>query len=220
LPGSSFRLAVDVLSRDGSTPLDSATTYQVRVRALNAVGLGSASVAIKSTSSGSDATEASTHTITFTDPGARVLGSAPFTASAKSSAGSAVTIASSTPTVCTINAGSVTLVSAGKCTLVASASATATVPAASASRSFEVRQGLSAVAAGASASLRDVIAANGLVVAPNAKLSAVSKTPKVCRVVKGQVTAVRAGSCRLSVTVRTAGKSRKLDARIPVTAAK
>jgi hypothetical protein len=219
-PGSSFKLAVDVLSRDGVTTLESAATYQVRVRALNAVGLGSASLAVKSTSSGSDDTETSAHKITFTDPGARVLGSAPFTASAKSSAGSAVTIASSTPAVCTINAGSVTLVAAGTCTLVASASATATVPAASASRSFEVRQGLSAVTVGASASLRTVIAANGLIVAPQAKLSAVSKTPKVCRVAKGQVTAVRAGSCRLSVTVRTAGKIRKVDAKIPVTAAK
>lgn len=219
-PGSSFKLAVDVLSRDGVTTLESAASYQVRVRALNAVGLGSASLAVKSTSSGSDDTETSAHKITFTDPGARVLGSAPFTVSAKSSAGSAVTIASSTPAVCTVNAGSVTLIAAGTCTLVASASATSSVPAASASRSFEVRQGLSAIAVGASASLRAVVAANSLVVAPQAKLSAVSKTPKVCRVAKGQVTAVRAGSCRLSITVRTAGKIRKVDAKIPVTAAK
>jgi hypothetical protein len=196
--------------------LDAAATYSVRVRAVNAVGAGTASNAVKSSSVGGE--ESTSHKITFTDPGSKRLGSAPFTVSAKSSAGAAVTIASTTPQVCTVAANKVTLVAVGTCTLVASAAATSSVDAATASRSFAVSDKPAGLTVGSSTSLRAASADAGLSVPAKAVLSGVSKTPKVCTVSKGKITAVKAGSCRVTLTSRAGGKARKLDLRLTAVA--
>ena len=217
--GSTFRLAFDSLSRDGSTALDAAATYSVRVRAVNAVGAGTASNTVKSSSVAGDDSASSAHKITFTDPGSKRLGTAPVTLAAKSSVGAAVTLATSTPQVCTVAANKVTLLATGTCTLVASAPATANVDAATASRSFTVLDKPAGLTVGSRASLRAASVDAGLVIPAKAKLSGVSKTPKVCRVAKGKITAVKAGTCRITVTSRAKGKARKPDLR-PTTVAK
>lgn len=216
--GSAFRLAFDSLSRDGSTVLDAAATYSVRVRAVNAVGAGTASNTVKSSSVAGEESASSAHKITFTDPGSKRLGGAPFTVAAKSSVGAAVTIASTTPQVCTVAANKVTLLATGTCTLVATAPATSSVDAATASRSFTVLDKPAGLTVGSSTSLRAASVDAGLDIPAKAALSGVSKTPKVCTVVKGKVTAVKAGTCLITLTSRTGGKARKLDLRLTTVA--
>ncbi len=69
-------------------------------------------------------------TITFGALGDRTLGSAPFTVSAPASSGLAVSFSSLATTVCTVSGNTVTLVSAGTCTIRASQQGNATYAAA------------------------------------------------------------------------------------------
>jgi hypothetical protein len=71
------------------------------------------------------------------------------------------------------------------------------------------------LAVGSSTALR---AAAGPTIPAKAKLAAVSKTPKVCKVAKGKVTALKAGTCRVALTARSEGKARKLDLKITTVA--
>lgn len=219
--GSAFVVVIDTLSRDGATAVDTSVSYSVRIRAVSAVGAGSASTAIKSTTAtaGDSSSDSATHRVTFTDPGTRILGSTPFAPTATSNLGATVTVTSSTPSVCTVSAGTVTLVAAGTCTLAASAPAFKGGAATSTVRSFKVTDKISSLDVSAAASVRDLAVSSGKTVPAGAKVSASTRTPKVCRVAGGIVTAAKKGSCRLTVTVKTAGKTRKFAVTVPVVAA-
>ena len=77
--------------------------------------------------------------ITFVSPGKQKLGTPPAALVATSTSGLAVSFASTTPDVCTINGAVLSLVSAGNCTVTASqAGNTNYMPAVSVSHAFEV----------------------------------------------------------------------------------
>lgn len=65
-------------------------------------------------------TALTTQTITFTSPGAQMLGTVATALSASASSGLVVSVGSTTPAVCTVNANVLTLLVAGNCTLSAS----------------------------------------------------------------------------------------------------
>src|SRR6185437_8297741 len=76
------------------------------------------------------ATGSTPQTITFAGLNNATLGAAPFTVSATASSGRAVSLASATPTVCTVAGTLVTLVTRGSCTIIASQPGNATYAAA------------------------------------------------------------------------------------------
>jgi hypothetical protein len=83
-----------------------------------------------------------TQTITFAGPGNQVIGTPPPALVASASSGLPVTIASTTPSVCTVSGTTLTLVAAGTCTLTASQAGNATFGAASpVTRSLSVTGG-------------------------------------------------------------------------------
>ena len=78
-------------------------------------------------------------TITFPNPGNKTYGDGPLTPAPTSSAGLVVTLVSSTPSVCTVTNGVVTIIADGTCTLTASQAGDATTSAATdVTRSFTV----------------------------------------------------------------------------------
>ena len=68
--------------------------------------------------------------ISFTDPGAQTLGTAPAPLVASATSGLPVSLTSSTPAVCTVSGTALTLVSAGTCTLTANQAGNTTFAAA------------------------------------------------------------------------------------------
>jgi hypothetical protein len=113
--------------------LSNGTAYTFTVTATNSVGTSAASAASNSV------TLTASQTISFADPGGKVLGSSP-TLNATASSGLTVSFASSTPGVCTITAGGVlSTVSEGTCTIVASQGGNASYTAAAdVARSFSI----------------------------------------------------------------------------------
>jgi hypothetical protein len=110
--------------------LTNGTSYTFAVTATNAVGTGSlsaSSTAVTPTMGATTTTISPTTTtialtsqsITFNSLADRIYGVAPFAVSATATSGLTVTVASSTSSVCTVAAGSVTVIKVGTCTLVA-----------------------------------------------------------------------------------------------------
>ena len=81
----------------------------------------------------------SSQVITFVNPGERVFSSVPFTVSPNSNSNLAVTLSSITPEVCTVSGFSVTMLSAGLCSLTTSQAGDSTyAPATDVVRSFTI----------------------------------------------------------------------------------
>ncbi len=142
-------------------------------------------------------------TITFAALSSQTLGAAPFTVSATASSGLAVSYASLTTSVCTVNGTLVTLVAAGTCTIQATQAGNVNWLAATpVNQSFTVTTGaltpqtitfgpLANQTLGAAPFTISATASSGLPV------SFLSITPAVCTVNGSQVTLLAAGTCTI-----------------------
>jgi hypothetical protein len=148
-----------------------------------------------------------TQTITFTQPDATTYGAGPITLSAASSAGLTVSFASGTLTVCTVSGSSVTILTAGTCTITASQAGSSNYLAAtSVPRSFTISKAsqaaLTAVPSTSSATYRATPAATLTLSATGGSGSGAvtytSDTLSVCTVSGSTVTILAAGTCTVS----------------------
>jgi uncharacterized repeat protein (TIGR03803 family) len=137
-------------------------------------------------------------TIAFGPLANQFLGTAPFPVSATATSGLPVNLASLTPAVCTVLGNTVTLVSAGTCTIEATQPGNTTyAPAQSVDRSFQVQRVSQQIAfanlpnriLGAAPFTVSATATSGLPV------SFASLTPGVCMVSGNTVTLASAGTC-------------------------
>ncbi len=142
-------------------------------------------------------------TITFAAPANKTIGTMPFTVTATASSGLAVSFASTTLPVCTVSGATVTLVSAGTCTIQASQAGNTNYAAATpVNQSFTVLQGSQTVTFGALPNLPygtapitiAATASSGLAV------SFTSTTLPVCTVSGTTVTLVSAGTCTIQAS--------------------
>ena len=138
--------------------------------------------------------------ITFAALVNKAYGAAPFTVSATASSGLAVTFASLTAPVCTVSAGTVTLVGVGTCTIQGTQPGSASYnPAPSVSQSFTVAQGVQTItfaalagkAFGSAPFAVSATASSGLAV------TFFSLTATICTVSGNTVTLVAVGTCSI-----------------------
>ncbi|OGB85160.1 MAG: hypothetical protein A2535_02770 [Burkholderiales bacterium RIFOXYD2_FULL_59_8] len=164
--------------------------------------------------SSTPSTVLTSQTISFTTPGNQTLGVLPAALNANATSSLAVTIASATPTVCSVNGTSLTLNAAGTCTLSASQAGNASYSAApSVSYSFTVASATGVVLPAQIISFANPgaqtlgVAPAALVASSDASLSVslASSTPSVCSVSGSTLTLVAAGTC--TVTANQAGDS-------------
>ncbi|MCF8159642.1 MAG: c-type cytochrome [Polaromonas sp.] len=153
-------------------------------------------------------------TISFTSPGNQTLGVAPVALSANATSGLPVTIASTTPVVCSVSSNTLTLLAAGNCGLTASQAGNTTYSAApSVSYSFAVASATGVVLASQTISFANPGAQTlgltpvTLVASADSGLSVSlsSSTPRVCSVSGSTLTLVTAGTC--TVNANQAGNS-------------
>ena len=132
-----------------------------------------------------------------------VVGTGPYTLSASTSSGLAVSFASTTPGICAVSGSQVTLVTTGTCTIQATQGGDATYgPATPVSESFQVTLpaqtvtfgALSGQAAGTAPFALTATASSGLGV------TFASLTSGVCTVSGSTVTLVAAGTCKILAT--------------------
>ena len=144
-----------------------------------------------------------TQTINFGAVANQVVGTAPFTVSATASSGLPVSFASLTSAVCTVSVATVTLVSAGTCTIQAMQAGNIDYTAATpVDQSFQVTQvsqtitfgSLTNQALGTAPFTLSATATSGLVV------SFASTTSAVCTVSVATVTLVSVGPCTIQAT--------------------
>jgi serine protease len=140
-------------------------------------------------------------TITFELIAAQTFGITPANLSASASSGLAVTLASTTSSVCTVSGNSLTLLAAGNCSVTASQSGNSSYAAApSVTRSFSVLQGTQTISF---AALSDQVLGGG-VIAISASSSAglavslASTTPTVCALSGSNLSLLAAGTCTLT----------------------
>lgn len=142
-------------------------------------------------------------TITFAALPNRTFGDAPFTVTASASSGLPVTIASQTPTVCTIEGNTVTLLSTGTCTLRATCLGDATYNEAPfVERSFVVLKASQTISFGALANKVVGDAPFAVSASASSGLPVVlrSLTPGVCNLSGNMVTLVGAGTCSIEAS--------------------
>jgi hypothetical protein len=139
-------------------------------------------------------------TINFAAPANSTYGAAPFAVNPTATSGLPVSVASSTPAVCTITANTVSIVAAGACTLVASQGGNSNyLAAANVSRTFTVAKANQTISFGALANRPlgsppftvNASATSGLAV------TFASTTPAVCTVNGSTVTLVTQGVCTI-----------------------
>jgi RHS repeat-associated protein len=142
-------------------------------------------------------------TITFAALTAKTLGAAPFTISATASSGLAVAFTSTTTAVCTVAGTTVTLVSAGTCTLAANQAGNTnynaatqitqsfTVSAAAKTNQTITFNAIASTALGTPLTLTGITATSGLAV------TMTSATTTICTVSGFTVTLVTTGTCTL-----------------------
>jgi len=140
--------------------------------------------------------------IAFAAVPAKVYGAAPFTISATSSSGLAVSaFTSATTSICTVSGSTVTILAAGTCTIDANQTGNANVSAApQAATSFAVAQesqaitfaAVSGIAYGAAPFTISATSTSGLAVS-----AFTSASPSICTVTGSTVTLVAAGTCTI-----------------------
>lgn len=225
--GQTFGVAPAALSATASSGLAvtlASTTPAVCTvsgTALTLVGVGSCTVVASqggnsnflaaSTVTNTFAVAIGSQTLSFISPGNQTLGAVPAALSATASSGLGVAFQAVTPAVCTVSGATLTLVSAGPCTLAANQAGNANYAAAPAvSQTFTV--------AAAPLTTQTLTVANpanttwGLVppaltatASSGLVVSFASTTPSVCTVSGTTVTLVSAGTC--SVTASQAGNT-------------
>lgn len=151
---------------------------------------------------GSDpAPQPAAQSITFAAPAGQTFGVTPAALSATASSGLAVTLASTTPAVCSVSGTTLTLVGVGSCTVSASQAGNSNFLAATTvSNNFAVALGTQTISfispgnqtLGTTPAALSATASSGLVVAFQAV------TPAVCSVSGSTLTLVSAGTCTLA----------------------
>jgi sugar lactone lactonase YvrE len=141
-----------------------------------------------------------TQTITFAKPAGQTFGVAPFTVSATASSGLTVGFASTTGSVCTVSVNTVTIVSAGTCTLQASQAGNSNwSAAANVSQSFTVAKASQTVAFAQPPS--HSVSAGKFTVSATASsgltVTFTSSTSTVCTVSVATVTPLKTGTCTI-----------------------
>lgn len=177
-------------------------SYRFTVTATNIAGTGSASVAsIAVTPQGSQ-------TLTFANPGDRTLETLQFSVTASSDAGLPVSFASTTPTTCSVAGNTVTLLSAGSCTLAADQPGNAAYkPASRVTQSFQVALASQTISF-QNPGQHTVGQAVPLVTSASSglPLTLVSATPALCSVSGTSATLLAGGTC--TITASQAGDNR------------
>jgi hypothetical protein len=141
-------------------------------------------------------------TVSFTsDPGVRVFGGSPYTPSASSTSGLAVTFSSTTTSICAIGSGVVTFSNAGICTIRADQAASSNWNSSFATQSFSVGKAQQSITFNSVAPT--VAKVSGSQYVPNVSSSSgltitvSSGSSSVCTVAAGTVSFVGSGSCIL-----------------------
>ena len=140
-------------------------------------------------------------TISFAAPANQTFGVAPLTLVATASSGLSVSLASTTPAVCTISGARLTVVGAGSCSVTASQAGNAAFTAATpVSNTFTVAQAAQTITfvSPGSQTLGTVPAALMATATSNLVVSFASSTPAVCTVSGTVLTLVSAGTCTLA----------------------
>jgi Autotransporter beta-domain/Bacterial Ig-like domain (group 3)/IPT/TIG domain len=146
---------------------------------------------------------AAAQTISFTNPGAKTFGVAPFALTATATSNLPISFTSTTTSVCTVSGSTVTLVAGGSCSITATQAGNANYAAATA-----VTQAFTVGAAAQTISFTNP-GAQTLGAAPFALTAAAtsslpvsfaSTTPAVCAVSGSTVTLVAGGSCSITAT--------------------
>lgn len=188
--------------------VDSAT--QLRATA-PAGAAGSASITVTTpggSGSSSYTYEPASQTITFAAPADRVFSSTPFTAVATSTSGLAVSLTSADTSVCTASGLSVTMVSAGECSLTAAQAGNSTYLAASpVQRSFQISMSSQTITFSAPSNrsfsttpfTATATASSGL------SVTLTSADPDVCTASGITVTMVGLGTCALTASQSGSG---------------
>ncbi len=139
-------------------------------------------------------------TITFASPGNQLMGSSPATLSAAASSGLPVQFTSGNSSVCTINGNTLTLVSAGTCTIIASQSGSIAYTAApSVNQSFNVAQIAQTISFSSpgNQTLGNAQAALSATATSGLTAQFGSSTPSVCTVSGTTLTLVSPGTCNI-----------------------
>jgi len=153
-------------------------------------------------------------TITFTTPGNQTMGTAPQQLTASSTSGLPVTLAATTPSVCTITGTALTLMSAGTCTLTATQAGNASFAAATVvTNSFAIAAASAPVPTAQTISFATLpdqtmgVAPATLVATSSSGLmvTLASTTPAVCSVSGTTLSLLAAGTC--TVTASQSGSS-------------
>ncbi len=137
-------------------------------------------------------------TITFASPNDVSFGIAPFLLSATASSGLPVAFASTTQSVCTISASTLTVVSVGTCTVIATQAGNASFAAAPpVSGSFNVLKAAQSITFAPPATVSLGASPLTLTATATSNLAVVftSTTPSVCTVTGNTLTLIAAGSC-------------------------
>jgi len=153
-------------------------------------------------------------TITFANPGNQTMGTAPLQLAATSTSGLPVTLASTTPSVCTVTGTALTLMSAGTCTLTATQAGNASFAAATVvTNSLAIAAASVFVPTAQTITFAAVpdqtmgVAPPTLVATSSAGLTVTfaSTTPAVCSVSGTTLSLLAAGTC--TVTANQSGSS-------------
>lgn len=141
-------------------------------------------------------------TITFANPGAKLMTDTPVALTATASSGLAVSFSSATTSICTVTGANVTLLGAGNCTIDANQSGNGAFAAAPAvSQTFAVSKVSQNITLG---DLTVNMKVGGAAATPTATSSSglavtlSSTTPAVCTVSGGNITPVAAGTCTIA----------------------
>ena len=202
---ASSGLSVSFVSSGAACTLSGATVTLVAVGvcSIEATQPGNATYAAAMPVSQSFQVTKASQTIAFGPLSSQSFGAPPFTVSATSSSGLAVSFASTTAPVCTVSGATVTLVAAGACTVEATqAGNTDYIAATPVNRSFQVIKGSQTITFG-KLSTRTLGAAPFKVSATSSSglaVSFASTTPAVCTVSGATVTLVAEGACTIVAT--------------------
>jgi hypothetical protein len=178
--------------------LQAETTYEIKIRAISALGSGASSNSMNETAFGK------TNKISIVNPNNVPLGTPAFLIKASSSSKKKVFFKTETPAVCVINAGKVAAGASGVCTLTASSNGTGAFPNATpVSFSFNV-VAPPAISVGSMTNVRDLAKAGAYKLATKGKMTVKSTTPNVCTVKGVSVVGVASGQCSLLVKVGSA----------------
>jgi hypothetical protein len=208
-----FVITVDSAS---GLPLTADTTYDIKIRVINEVGTSAAS------NSYQERTYSRVNRIIFdTQPSTKAVGVAPWSIKARALSATPVSFRSNTPEVCDVEAGKVTVLEAGTCTLVAEVLAKDPYPGASRIYQFTVTNAGDGSSAGGGTggnngsvgtgnpadgvAIRTLAKDDGKAIAAKAKISLKNLTPGVCalKTVKGvrRVVGIADGACNIQIRI-------------------